>query len=361
MPPKRSTRSARPVQRSPEPAPVDLPGLQDGQHGGRLPAKKKPTVAENAKAIQAMQADLSSMTGLLTTLTHRLCPASTPESPRQVPEADPANYAPRGRPLERHPDPQRTWSAPRPDSPCRDRHPSAPPVASPRPQAARSSQWPGRESMFLPREGSSNISDIDPLIARPGFRPYRDFPSSLQGLEEDPDLSNRVATLLSASIMPLAHTTGKKCCAHSFIARGNKRTRTTLGDLSIPECTTGFIRMINHQDTPIANKPFMFKHLEHINEDAIIYEWPDVRAWSEEMCTLVAEGTLRWSDEYRIDIMRLKLSQRHPKHDASAYSAATKEKKDAMQGDKLTTSEQQNPALLVSILTQGLALTPVTM
>ena len=53
----------------------------------------------------------------------------------------------------------------------------------------------------------------------------------------------------------------------------------------------------------------MFTHLEYLNEDAINYEWSDVRAWSEEICTLVAEGKVAWSDEYRIDILRLKLSQ----------------------------------------------------
>ena len=212
------------------------------------------------------------MSGLLTTLTQRLCPDPSPAPTAITPEADPANYLRRSRTVDRHPDVHRTWSAPRPESPIRDRHPSAPPRTSPRqpPAPAATGRWPEQTDMFTGREASRNVTDIDPLIARPRFRPYRDFPASLQGLEDDPDLSNRVATLLSASIMPIAHTKGKKCFAHSFIARGNKRTRTTLGDLSTPEYSTGFIRMINHHDTPNANKPFMFTQLEHINEDAII-------------------------------------------------------------------------------------------
>ena len=278
------------------------------------------------------------MTGLLTNLTQRLCPDPAPaeyQTTRNIPEADPENYGPRGRTTERHQDAHRTWSAPRPASPPRDRHPSAPPPSSPRQWHGYSaaSNNPPQQGMFT-APASRNISEVDPFIARPGFRPHRDFPASLQGLEEDADLSTRVATLLSAGLAPLAHSTGKKHFAHSFIARGNKRSRTTLGDLSIPEYSTGFIRLINHHDTPTQNKPDMFRHLEHVNEDAIIYEWEDVRAWSEEICTLVAESKLRWSDEYRIDILRLKLSQRNPKSDSiSTPQAASKDKKEAATGD----------------------------
>ena len=334
MPPKRSTRASKNAQGSPrqplsEPAVSDPPRAEPLQHGGPTPAKKRPTTTDNAKAICAMQTDLASMSGLLTTLTQRLCPdapAEVHDSPVDLPEADPENYAPvRGRQHGRHQDPHRTWSAPTRDGDHQGRHPSAPP------RAASGVRWaPSRDpyhqdmsAMFSEPGTSRSISDVDPLVARPGFRPYRDFPTTLQGLEDDADLQTRVTTLLSAGLVPMAKATGKKSFAHCFIARGTKRSKTTLGDLSIPEYNTGFIRLIHHHDTPAASKPFMFKHLEHVNEDAINYEWADVRGWSEEMCALIAEGKLTWSDEYRLDILRIKLSQDRGITTAASTHSAT--------------------------------------
>ena len=156
-------------------------------------------------------------------------------------------------------------------------------------------------------------------------------------MEDDADLHTRVATLVSASLVPIAQATGKKVFAHSFIARGIRRSKTNLGDLSIPEYNTGFIRLINYKGTPVQDKPYMFRHLEHINEDAINYEWADTRAWSEEVCSLIAEGEMVWSDEYRLDLLRLKMSQQNrlksgPGGSTSA-SQAQKEAKDASLGD----------------------------
>ena len=99
--------------------------------------------------------------------------------------------------------------------------------------------------------------------------------------------------------------------AHYYIRRGSKKTRTTLGELTIPEYNFGFISLMNSQDTFDHDKPFMFRHLSHVNEDAAAYAWPDVRRWSEEVCLLVADGTYTWDDEYRIDLLRLKLSQKN--------------------------------------------------
>ena len=145
MPPKRATRASRNTPKSPQPQQPVRPAQgtpapqQAGQDGEHVPAKKKPTTADNARAIHAMQAEMSTMTGLLSHLTQRLCPEPPPSVPEQppsiIPEANPENYAPRGRATERHADPYRAWSAPRPSSPYRDRHPSAPKPSSPR-------QWP---------------------------------------------------------------------------------------------------------------------------------------------------------------------------------------------------------------------------
>ena len=67
----------------------------------------------------------------------------------------------------------------------------------------------------------------------------------------------------------------------------------------------------------------MFRHLEFLNEDAINYEWPGVRAWSEEVCALVAEGELSWDDELRMDLLRISLSQDKRKPPSTSAAATT--------------------------------------
>ena len=123
MPPKLSARAARSTTK------VDttlLPGDSPTNGGPGL------TTTENVKAIQGMQAELSTMAGLLTILTTHLCPDSPMEAP--IIEGDPENYTrQRGRTAERHQDPHRMLSGPSIDRQqrCdRDRHPSAPPPRS---------------------------------------------------------------------------------------------------------------------------------------------------------------------------------------------------------------------------------------
>ena len=74
----------------------------------------------------------------------------------------------------------------------------------------------------------------------------------------------------------------------------------------------GFIRLMNSLEIDPTDRPYMFQHLEHVNEDANLYPFADVRAWSEEVCFLVAEGELSWCDHYRVDLLRIKMSQCDP-------------------------------------------------
>ena len=69
---------------------------------------------------------------------------------------------------------------------------------------------------------------------------------------------------------------------------------------------------MNGRKVTPADRPFMFQHLEHVNEDATSYPSSDVRTWSEEVCFLVSELELTWDDHYRIDLLRIKFSQNGP-------------------------------------------------
>ena len=121
-----------------------------------------------------------------------------------------------------------------------------------------------------------------------------------------------MAHYLTAAIAP-PHLSGKKLFPHSFVSRGLKKTKTTLGELSLQEYNLGFIRLMNSGEIDPSDRPYMFQHLEHVNEDATVYDFTSVRAWSEEVCGIIAEGELSWDDYYTIDPLRLKLSQNGPK------------------------------------------------
>ena len=79
-----------------------------------------------------------------------------------------------------------------------------------------------------------------------------------------------MAQIVSADLA-LPHLSSKKLFAHSFVRRGAKKSKTTLGELTLAEYNIGFIRLMNSRDTDVADRPYMFQHLENVNEDATTY------------------------------------------------------------------------------------------
>ena len=131
--------------------------------------------------------------------------------------------------------------------------------------------------------------------------------SPLHEMDDQDDIPTRLAQFITTSLAPLSNPQGKKLFAHFYVKRGPRRTKTTLCELSIPEYNYGFISLINSPDTNDHDKPFMFKHLAHVNED----QWSDVRRWSEEVCSLIAGDELTWDNSYRTDQLHLKLAQQN--------------------------------------------------
>ena len=158
------------------------------------------------------------------------------------------------------------------------------------------------------RQTYDHVSPADPFSTASARSRYReDFAHTLD-LDDQDDIQARVAQLVTTSLAPLGNPHGKRLFAHYYVRRA-KRTRSSLGELSIPEYTYGFLCLINSPETFAHDKPFMLKHLSNLNEDATTYEWPGVKNWSEEVCALIAQGDLTWDDDYKIDFMRLKFSQ----------------------------------------------------
>ena len=77
------------------------------------------------------------------------------------------------------------------------------------------------------------------------------------------------------------------------------------------EYTWGFLQIIKAKDFSDDSIPYMNSHLENVLEDAMMYEWSDVRKWSEEVCTRISKGTLRWADTYIIDRLQTQLSHKN--------------------------------------------------
>ena len=165
---------------------------------------------------------------------------------------------------------------------------------------------------WLHTRPDDRVPPMDPPVQPLAQSRFRDDMLPIHELDDQDDIGNRVAQMITSTLAPLSNPQGKRLFAHYFVRHGIKKTRTTLGELTLPKYNFGFISLMNSQDTFDHDKPFMFKHLSHVNEDATAYTWPDVRRWSEEVCLLVAQGTTTWDDEYRIDLLRLKLSQKNP-------------------------------------------------
>ena len=163
----------------------------------------------------------------------------------------------------------------------------------------------------------------------PPVNPW-DHPTTLHDLEADPALTRRVAEALTAVTTPFSGLTGKHAqFPHHLVTRGPKKAKTNLGELSMAEYTWGFLQIVKTKDFSDEAIPFMNTHLERVLEDAMMYEWSDVRKWSEEVCTRIAKNTLRWSDTYIIDRLQTQLSHKNPLGQAQSTGGATPGRTDA--------------------------------
>ena len=143
-----------------------------------------------------------------------------------------------------------------------------------------------------------------------------DGATSLQDLEVDSTLTKQVAVALQAVANPFTGKSGKhNQFPHNFVTRGQKRQKPTLGDLSMGEYIWGFIQLIKKKEAGNPDLPFMNQHLEKLSEDTKSYQWEAVRTWSEDVCGRIAEKDLAWSDTYVIDRLQTEISHKRSLHD----------------------------------------------
>ena len=135
-----------------------------------------------------------------------------------------------------------------------------------------------------------------------------DHPATLQDLGSNP-LTRRVVEAIHTAAAPFSGHMGKHAqFPHHLITRGPKKQKTNLGELGLAEYVWGLLQIIKARDPSDDSVPYMNLHLERVVEDATIYAWEGVRQWSEDVCSRVSLGTLRWSDTYIIDRLQSQTS-----------------------------------------------------
>ena len=293
MPPRRRRLAPQPA--SPPPAPAAAVPDPASPALPRQPAKRR-TIADNAKEISDMRGQLTSMSELLYSISDRITAGTAPTAPAH--EAPPA-------------------ASPYEPSPAAATDPLQPPTRQCHKARHHStgqfSHPPSSQPWLAQPQGrrQDHVRLVDPLASLQHRHHYRESAAPYYDSDDNDDIHTRVAHLLTSHLAPLGTSQGKKQFAHFYVRRGSKRSKTTLGELSVPEYNFGFMSLIDSPDTFDADKPHMFRHLANLNEDASSYEWPWVRFWSEEICALVAGGKLSWDDDYKIDLLRLKFAQQN--------------------------------------------------
>lgn len=160
---------------------------------------------------------------------------------------------------------------------------------------------PYRQGMYRRDEGRADTG-------RRLIRGRRETPESMGDVMDNDEIQRRVSNLLSATLNPVEpKDKGKKHFAHTHVVRGKKKHRTGLRELSLPEYNYGMYQVIKLHDGQ--TRQAILRHLEALNEDASMYEWAEVRAWSEEVATRISEQRLEWGEETKIEHLRLKMSQ----------------------------------------------------
>ena len=125
----------------------------------------------------------------------------------------------------------------------------------------------------------------------------------------DQDIDQKVKAILDSTAHNLAIKGKKICYPHNYVLRGEKKERMTISTLTIAEHCWAILRIIEDANLPAEYKPALVTHLDEVQEDAHEYPWPNVRRWSEEVFTRIGEKRLKWSEENKIQMLRVSFSR----------------------------------------------------
>ena len=158
-----------------------------------------------------------------------------------------------------------------------------------------------------PRFESADLEFVDGL----GPDGSRTGPECVADLEDDDDLQHRVTKMLMANLATAPkNNKGKAMYAYNHIFRGDKKVKAEMGELSIAEYNYGFKKMVAEKGSQPRDKVRMLNHLHEVNQDAMTYDWRNVRTWSEGVCKSIEDKDYGWKDQYTIDRERQRVSQK---------------------------------------------------
>lgn len=139
------------------------------------------------------------------------------------------------------------------------------------------------------------------------------LPMSASEMPKDTSLEAQVQQVLLNTATHLAKgNQNKGFYPHNYVTRGPEKKKLGLNSLTLLEHLHGILRMIKDQAVPSNIKPYLYSHLEEVIEDARQYDWVTaVRPWSEEIFTLVSDGSLPegWASHHKIQMLRMTVSR----------------------------------------------------
>lgn len=156
------------------------------------------------------------------------------------------------------------------------------------------------------------------------------FASGNMNFDRD-DVEQRVHDILASTASTISRGNvhqGPYSYPYKYVLRGPERQRVTINSVSLSEHLWGLVRMIRDEKLNPAIRPHLNKHLVEVIEDSCDFHWENVRAWSEEVFSLIAEDRFPggWAADQRIQMLRLSMSRIHA---ARQYSQKDTNNKDS--------------------------------
>lgn len=127
----------------------------------------------------------------------------------------------------------------------------------------------------------------------------------------DAVIDAQVRHIMESTPHQLTGTVTAKKYPFNYVTRGPEKKKLSFNTLTLAEHIFGLFCMIDDPEIDPATRPNLVAHMREVAEDASEFEWPNVRRWSEEVFSLLADRRLTdgWGDKARIQNLRTGMSR----------------------------------------------------
>lgn len=157
----------------------------------------------------------------------------------------------------------------------------------------------------------------------------------------DAVIDAQVCHIMENTQHQLKGTVASKKFPYNHVTQGPKKRKLTFNTITLAEHIFGIFCMLDDHDVDPAIKPNLVAHMREVSEDASEFEWSNVKHWSEEVFSLVADRRLPegWNSATRIQMLRTGMARveaaRLSIHKDNTNSIARKFQPNNMQADNL--------------------------